>query len=307
VRQQAASAEQIRDVPTLVPPAEERAADQGPVLHVASAGVTDTGRVREHNEDQFVIAEIRRVLRIRQSSLSQPSHLMGERLGHLFVVADGMGGHQGGEYASALAVASVENIVLNTIGWLFRLQGDGVLAEFKEAVRATDRWVIEAAERQPELAGMGTTLTVAYLTDSVLYLAHAGDSRCYLYRGGQLQRLTRDHTYVEGLVDEGIISAKEAACHSMRNIVTNAVGGDARGVKPEVHKHNIAPGDLILLCSDGLTEMLPDDEIAAHLSAPHTTPDQMARTLVDQANAAGGTDNITVIVARFDATAAARL
>ena len=105
--------------------------------------------MRERNEDQFVIAEIRRVLRIRQSSLQQPESLMGDRLGHLFVVADGMGGHQAGEYASAMAVASVENIVLNTIGWLFRLRGEGVLAEFQEAVRATDRWVIEAAQRQP--------------------------------------------------------------------------------------------------------------------------------------------------------------
>jgi PPM family protein phosphatase len=209
-----------------------RAADQGPVLQVSSYGISDPGRVRERNEDQFVIAELRRVLRIRQSSLPQPESLMGDRLGHLFVVADGMGGHRAGDYASALAVASVENIVLNTIGWLFSLQGEGVLAEFQEAVRATDRWVIEAAQRQPELKGMGTTLTMAYLSDGALYMAHAGDSRCYLYRGGRLERLTRDHTFVANLVSQGLLAPEDAASHRMRNIITNAVGGDERGVIP---------------------------------------------------------------------------
>jgi PPM family protein phosphatase len=278
-----------------------KATDQGPAFHVSSHGISEPGRVREHNEDQFVIAEIRRVMRIRQSSLAQPEALMGDRLGHLFVVADGMGGHQAGEYASALAVASVENIVLNTIGWLFRLRGEGVLAEFQEAVRATDRWVIEAAQKAPELRGMGTTLTMAYVTDNVLYLAHVGDSRCYLFRNGQLERLTRDHTVVATLVSQGLISEEEAASHHMRNIITNAVGGDERGVTAEVHKHVLASGDVMLLCSDGLSEMLPDEAIAASLGAAQQSPDEVCRALVDQANAAGGTDNITAVVARFDA------
>ena len=286
-----------------LPAVDRRAADQGPVLHVSAHGISDVGRVRDRNEDQFVIAEIRRVLRIRQSSMPQPSSLMGERLGHLFVVADGMGGHQAGEYASALAVASVENIVLNTIGWLFRLQGDGVLSEFQEAVRATDRWVAEASLREPELEGMGTTLTMGYVCDNVLYVAHAGDSRCYLHRGGRLERLTRDHTFVADLVSKGIIAPEEAAHHRMRNIVTNAVGGDNRGVKPEVHKHLIAPGDLVLLCSDGLTEMVSEAAIAGRLQAHEQSPEQACRALVDDANAAGGTDNVTVVVARFDASA----
>jgi serine/threonine protein phosphatase PrpC len=290
-----------------MPVVEPRAADQGAVFEVFSHGISEPGRVREHNEDHFVIAEIRRVLRIRQSSLQQPKALMGDRLGHLFVVADGMGGHQAGEYASAMAVASVENIVLNTIGWLFRLRGEGVLAEFQEAVRATDRWVIEAAQRQPELKGMGTTLTMAYLSDGALYMAHAGDSRCYLYRGGRLERLTRDHTFVANLVSQGLLAPEDAASHRMRNIITNAVGGDERGVTPEVHKQLVAPGDLILLCSDGLTEMLPDEAIAAQLRIDEGSPEAACRSLVDQANAAGGTDNITVVVARFDASATSQI
>jgi serine/threonine protein phosphatase PrpC len=273
------------------------------MLSVSSHGITDRGLVRENNEDQFVIAEIRRMLRIRHSSLPQPAVLMGEGLGQLLVVADGMGGHQGGEYASALAVASVENIVLNTIGWLFGLKGEGILSEFQEALRATDRWVIEAAQRQPALKGMGTTLTVAYVTGNVLYLAHAGDSRCYLFRGGKLEQLTRDHTFVAALVEEGVIPPEAAAQHTMRNVITNAVGGDKKGVEPEVHKHLMSDGDVLLLCSDGLSEMLSDDDIAQQLRDGPRSPEDLCGVLVGMANARGGTDNVTVVIARFEEAA----
>jgi protein phosphatase len=149
---------------------------------------------------------------------------------------------------------------------------------------------------------MGTTLTVAYVSDNVLYVAHAGDSRCYLYRGGKLERLTRDHTFVETLVSQGVLDPEQAAHHNMRNVLTNAVGGNSTGVEPEVHKHLIAPGDLVLLCSDGLSEMLSDQDIAGQLAVPGATPEASCRALVDAANARGGTDNITVVLARFEAT-----
>jgi protein phosphatase len=271
-------------------------------LGVSSYGLTDRGRERARNEDQFLVAEIRRVLQVRQSSLPQPTALLGDQLGHLFVVADGIGGQRAGEYASALAVMSVENMLLNTIGWLFRLKGEGVLAEFQEVLRVADRWVEEATIREPQLRGMGSTLTMAYATGGVLYVAHVGDSRCYLWREGRLTRLTRDHTLVEGLVQAGAISREEAAHHNMRNVITNAVGGGTRGVDPEVHKQVIAAEDLVLLCTDGLTEMLPDEEIAAVLSARRTSPEEACHQLVAQANSRGGADNISVVVARFDAT-----
>jgi protein phosphatase len=160
--------------------------------------------------------------------------------------------------------------------------------------------VIEAAQRQPELKGMGTTLTVAYVTGNVLYLAHAGDSRCYLYRGGKLEQLTRDHTFVAALVQEGVITSEAAAQHTMRNVITNAVGGDKKGVEPEVHKHLLSAGDVLLLCSDGLTEMMSDEEIAKELRTGPRSPEDLCGVLVGTANARGGTDNITVVVARFD-------
>jgi serine/threonine protein phosphatase PrpC len=278
------------------PAREERARR---VLRMTSHGLTDPGRVRPVNEDQFAIAEVRRVMRVLQSSISQPETLLGDQLGHFLVVADGIGGHRGGDYASAMAVMGIENLLLNTIGWLCRLQGEGVLGELHQALRIADQWVEEAAGRQPELHGMGTTLTMAYVTGSTLYVAHVGDSRCYLWRQGRLERLTRDHTYVESLVQGGVLTPEQAANHNLRNVVTNAVGGGTSGVQPEVHKHPLAGGDVILLCTDGLTGMVPDDELSAIL-ARESSPEAACRRMIDQANARGGQDNITTVVARLD-------
>jgi serine/threonine protein phosphatase PrpC len=269
------------------------------LLRVSSHGVTDRGQERPQNEDQFVISEVRRVMRVEQSSIAQPENLLGDVLGHILVVADGIGGHRGGEYASALAVVGIENLLLNTIGWLCQLQGDGVQQELTEALRAADRWVDEAAGRRPDLAGMGTTLTMAYVSGSTLYVAHAGDSRCYLWRQGCLERLTRDHTLVESLVDDGVLTPEAAANHQMRNVVTNAVGGGTRAVEPEVHKHALQPGDQVVLCTDGLTGTIDDEELAAYLGADQP-PAQTCQRLVDEANRRGGPDNITVVIARFD-------
>jgi PPM family protein phosphatase len=273
----------------------EHTSDLG--LHVVSHGLTDRGQTRPKNEDQFAIAEVRRVLRVQQSSLTQPEVLLGDQLGHLLVVADGMGGHRGGEVASAMAVVGIENLLLNTIGWLFRLRGDGVLNELRDALKTTDRWVEEAAGRQPELHGMGTTVTMVYTTGSSLYVAHVGDSRCYLVREGQISQLTQDHTLVGKLVSDGVLTPEEGARHSMNNIVTNAVGGGSHGVHPEVHKHAVEAGDAIVLCTDGLYQHVSDEEIAAAVIEERSA--DACQRLVALANARGGTDNITVLVAGF--------
>jgi serine/threonine protein phosphatase PrpC len=268
-------------------------------LRVVSHGATDKGQVRAKNEDQFAIAEVRRVLRVQQSSLTQPEVLLGDQLGHLLVVADGMGGHRGGEVASAMAVMGIENLLLNTIGWLFRLRGDGVLSELRDALKTTDRWVEEAADRQPELQGMGTTITLAYMTGRSLYVAHVGDSRCYLLRNGHIAQLTRDHTLVDKMVSDGLLTPEQAATHAMSNIVTNAVGGGSHGVQPEVHKHALTGDDVIILCTDGLYQHVSDEEIGAAVTE-ETSPADACQRLVALANARGGTDNITALVVRFD-------
>jgi protein phosphatase len=273
----------------------------GPTFsRVVAAGATDRGRVRDNNEDQFVIAELTRAMHIQASSLPQGQLLFGDSRvrGHLFIVADGMGGHKGGEEASALAIVSIEDFLLRALHWFFRLQGDAVLNEFQVALRAADERVFSEAQRRPGLRGMGTTVTLAYVVGQVLYVVHAGDSRLYLLRGGELYQLTQDHTLVGELVRNRVIDPETASQHPMRNVITNSVGGDKPGVQPEVNRLQLLPGDTLLLCTDGLSEMVPDGEIADTLRHEEE-PQRACDLLVVRANDRGGTDNITAVVAKF--------
>jgi protein phosphatase len=158
--------------------------------------------------------------------------------------------------------------------------------------------MFEEASRHPELVGMGTTLTLAFAADWRLLLAHAGDSRCYLLSGAELHQLTQDHTMVAEMVRLGTLSPQEAARHPHRHILTNALGGNAPGVRVEMHKLDLEAGDVMLLCSDGLTEMVPDARIAAILQEEQE-PRRACERLVAEANERGGKDNITVVVACF--------
>jgi serine/threonine protein phosphatase PrpC len=279
--------------------------DQLTSLAVRSFGLTDPGKVRGANQDQFLIAVLRKALQVQRTSFPAPSVQYGSDQSHLFVVADGMGGHAGGEQASALAIDSVEAFILDTFQWFAHFKGkeeDKLLADFQSALgQANARLLAEAAGR-PELHGMGTTLTLAYRLNDMLFVAHVGDSRCYLFRNRLLYRLTRDHTLVEEMVRRGALKAEEAAQHQWRHVITNAVGGDSAKVTVEVHKVHLEAGDAVLLCSDGLTNMVPDQDIARILqTAPE--PEQACQQLVAHANEQGGKDNITVIVARFEAGA----
>jgi protein phosphatase len=272
-----------------------------PPLTVRTFGMTDRGKVRPGNEDQFLIAVLLKALQVQQTSLPQPQFQHSSDRSHLFVVADGMGGRAGGETASAMAIGSVESFVLNSLKWFARCKGDEqdrVLADFQRAlVEASSRIQAEGAEI-PELHGMGTTLTLAYSLNNELFVAHAGDSRCYLLHDGGLVRLTRDHTLVEELVREGVLPADQAPRHCLRHLVTNAIGGGYAKVQVEVHKLELESGDIVLLCSDGLTEMVSDERIAQILKAD-TDPERACRQLVESANEAGGKDNITAVVAHF--------
>jgi protein phosphatase len=272
-------------------------------LAVTAYGLTDRGQVRPANEDQFLIAALTKALQIQQTSLRQQTIRFSAEQGHLFIVADGMGGHQAGERASALAVYSIEKFMLETFKWFLHLQGSEgqtVLEEFQRALKQTDTLLIEEATHHSKMWGMGTTLTMAYSLDRDLFIVHVGDSRCYLWRQGQLHQLTKDHTIVQELVQRGHLQPEEASRHHLRHVITNVVGGTEPGVHPEVHKLRLEPGDAILLCSDGLTEMVGDEQIAAVFRAD-PEPRQACEQLVQQANARGGQDNVTVIVARYTA------
>jgi PPM family protein phosphatase len=228
-----------------------------------AAGLTHTGRRRRQNEDAFVC---------------DPP---------LFAVADGMGGAQAGELASRLAAAAIEKGAAAARG------EDGVVA----VVRAANALIFERAVSDPEVAGMGTTATVALVDESAetLTVAHVGDSRAYRYRHGVLEQLTTDHSLVGELVRSGRLTEAEAAVHPHRSVITRALGTDAE-VEVDTLTLPLATGDVILLCSDGLSAMVRDNEIARVLESSEGDPHQAAEALVRAANAAGGDDNVTVVV-----------
>jgi protein phosphatase len=196
----------------------------------------------------------------------------------------------------------VEAFILGTCRWFCDFKGkeeDPLLADFRDALCQANACVLAEAAERPELRGMGTTLTLAYSLNDRLFVAHVGDSRCYLSRHGVLYRLTTDHTLVEAMVRRGELRAEEAAKHRWRHVMSNAVGGNTPEVRVEVHKVHLEAGDAVLICSDGLTNMVPDDVIASVLRT-EPDPEQACQQLVARANEAGGEDNITAVVARYE-------
>jgi protein phosphatase len=253
-------------------------------MKVTYEALTDVGRKRKGNEDSlFVNAEQK-----------------------LFVVADGMGGHAAGEIASSIAVDSINEFVCLTGGdeeitWPFGLDEtisyDG--NRLKTAVRFANKKVLEATKEKSEYEGMATTVCAVLVDDKVANLAHVGDSRVYLMRGDELSQLTSDHSWVNEQIQSGVISAEQARSHPLRNVVTRALGGKA-DLQVDMQTHDIEPGDILLLCSDGLTTMIPDDEIARVMREGEGDIESTARALVDAANAKGGEDNITVLLLKFE-------
>ena len=275
-------------------------------LTVKAFGITDQGKVRSTNEDQFLTAELTKSMRLWQTSLpAQPRVQVGEEQAHLFLVADGMGGHRAGERASAMAVSAIEHFTLNSFKWFFgtdSIEAKKVLAQFQTALTQADAAIVEEAAEKPELRGMGTTVTMAFQLGAQLCVVHVGDSRAYLYREGELHQLTKDHTVVAELVRSGVIQPDEAAGHKMRHVITNVVGGPEAGVKVEARALQIQPGDRVLLCSDGLSEGVTDEVIAATLDAERDA-EAAAKKLLAHAMAGPAKDNITLVVASFEAAA----
>lgn len=268
---------------------------------VEYAGRTDVGRVRKNNEDQFLIADLTKHLRVAQTSLTgaQLGGFSASPIGHLLVVADGMGGVVGGEVASGLAIETISWYVARTMPWFFRYQ-DGrekeLEAELLRAAEVCQNTVAEAAASS-KFRRMGTTLTMAYVLWPRLYVVHAGDSRCYLHRDRRLARMTKDHTVAQRAVDEGLMTEQQAKDSVYGNTLWNCIGGGSEGVSPDIFHATLQPGDEILLCTDGLTRKLQDRDILG-LLLQSDSPNAATEALVDAANEAGGEDNITVVVAR---------
>jgi PPM family protein phosphatase len=239
-------------------------------MRLSSFAGTDVGRLRSGNED---------------------SHLRGRTV---FAVADGLGGHQGGEVASAMAVEPLA--ALDGHAFADAREAAEALAE---AIREANLAILRRARSDPELWGMGTTVTAAAVAgDRVLQLAHVGDSRAYLLRAGApLRQLTIDHTVVQEAVARGLLTRQQAAVHPQRGVVTRAVGLDPQVPVDLPEPLELEPGDQVLLCSDGLTEVVDDEPIAAVL-ASQADGDDACSALIAAANQGGGPDNVTVVLLR---------
>lgn len=231
-------------------------------MRVRVGARSDIGRARERNEDAYLLRD------------------------PLFAVADGMGGHRGGDVASALALEILESGDDTA--------GDATPTPLVETIKEANRRLLDRAESDRDLRGMGTTLTAVLTDDAKAHVAHVGDSRAYLLRDGTLQQLTEDHTLVQRMVREGRITSEEAGTHPQRSILTRALGVDADFSVDELTL-DVHPGDRLLLCTDGLTSMVERDRIREILGG-EDDPQVACDRLIDAANRAGGDDNVTVIV-----------
>jgi protein phosphatase len=286
-------AETVDDVPKLAVGAGPAA---GP-LDVDLAGKTDPGKVRLLNEDHFHIVQFGRYLRTLMSSLpAGDAQEEVDRLGHGFIVADGIGGRSGGELASRLAIGLLIEFARQTPDWILGHEDRHlatVMDRFAERYRAVNQAVIAHAQSRPGLEGMGTTLSVAVSLGDDLLVTHIGDSRVYLHREGRLYRLTRDHT-----VTQAVPHPNRADAVRFRRVLTHAIGHAETGGEPDLYHYKLTDGDRLLLCTDGLTDMVDDDVIARELGRVPAAADA-CRTLVELALDRGGRDNVTVVVATY--------
>jgi len=272
------------------------------------SGATDVGLKRENNQDQFLIAKLQKSMLVECSSLpiDQSQRLFGDTQGHLMLVADGMGGHAAGERASALAIDSLVDQLLNRIHWFFKIHVDAeneFIASLKDMLKATHKRIQEEGQKVSALNGMGTTLTMAYIIWPKMYVLHAGDSRCYLIRNGEVEQLTTDHTLARRLIDSGGMKPEDEPRSRWSNVLWNVLGGKSEvELTAEVRNLILQEGDAILLCSDGLHRYINDAKIVQILNdnpLPSAAVDAFIKVALD----AGGDDNVTAIVARPKAPA----
>ena len=271
-------------------------------VRVDVSGLSHAGKVRARNEDHFLVMRIGRYLETVITSL--PAAEIADRtdeVGYAMILADGMGGHAGGERASRLAITGLVKLALATPDWIFRLD-ETVAANARqrsaERLRRLHALLLEHGAQDRDLRGMGTTLTAVRNMGRQLHIVHVGDSRAYLLRNESLHRLTRDHTYVQLLVDSGHLSEEQAARFHGRNILVNALGGSSEDVEVDVDQAELCNGDRILMCSDGLTDMV-DDVAIRRVLVESQESQQTCQRLLELALERGGKDNVTVIVATY--------
>jgi protein phosphatase len=264
-------------------------------IRVQVFGKTDVGRSREHNEDRFLVADLTRKDASLQPQVRQ--HDLGER-GSLFVVADGMGGAAAGELASQMATDTIFAHLLKAWNAETEATPQRFAHRLKEAVEVANANIHAHAKAHPEVRGMGTTTTAAGVLGEHLYLTQVGDSRAYLVRGGVAHQLTKDQSLMQRLVEAGELTEEEAAHSERRNIILQALGPDPK-VKVDLTHQDVRRGDVLVLCSDGLSGQVKKEEIAQIVTSASDLAAACDK-LIALANERGGPDNITVVMARFD-------
>src|SRR3954449_4570588 len=266
-------------------------------------GLTNPGLKRPTNQDHYLIADLNKSMRIHDTSLTLDSEtrVYGGSQGKLLVVADGMGGEAEGERACTIAVDQLTTYVLNSLSWCFRLEEDSehdFEDHLKEALDSCQKSIQAAVAAHPEMHSMGTTMTMVYIVWPRAFVVHVGDSRCYLLRNGELDQISVDHTVSQMMVETGKMSREEARHSPMGHALWNVLGGRSTDLAVDVYKLTLERDDVLLLCTDGLYNMVPQEALQELLNS-NTSAESACRKLVDLANENGGKDNITVIVSHF--------
>lgn len=247
------------------------------------AAKSHTGMVRSHNEDAISVNPANRFA----------------------ILADGMGGYNAGEVASAIAIAVIEELLETRLKQgganALSYSGKGIRQLITESVDSANRAILTMAQGDAAYNGMGTTLVLAMLHKEIMVIAHIGDSRAYRLRQGKLDQITRDHSVLQDQIDSGLISPEMAQFSPNRHLITRAVGVDPQ-VETEIHEHPVEPGDIYLLCSDGLSDMLTAEEISAVFEVADASLEANCNTLIDRANANGGRDNVSAILIKIQSS-----
>ncbi len=268
------------------------------------AGATHCGHVRESNEDHYLAVRVHRSLETLCSNLDENTlESSFDEIGYGLLVADGMGGMAAGEVASRMALCKLVELVVDTPDWIMKFNQPEdeftVMQRITQRFRQVDDDLKHQAQQETSMMGMGTTLTIAISLGSTLLIGHIGDSRAYVMRGNVLHQMTSDHTLAQALVDAGIASPGDAATQALHHVLTAALGGSSEQADPQVLSFRLSHSDQVLLCTDGLTEMVPAETIASILTEARSSK-AACDSLIDLSLSTGGIDNVTVVLARYE-------
>lgn len=272
-------------------------------IKVEIGGLTDPGLVRAENQDQFFAGELSRGIRLRADSFGTLPNttLLGDPTAQVLMVADGMGGHKAGHEASKLAVQYFMAAILNRLQSTNSITPDDhehFLSHLRDILSDAHQEIRRSSEASEDKKGMGTTFTMAYIVWPKLVFIHAGDTRCYVYRAGQLSLLTLDHTVANEMIKNGQLNLNDNERSPWSNVLVNALGAGADGVQGDLATFLLEPGDMVLMCSDGLNKHVSDTTIEKVLAMGGKVQ-SMCESLVQLAKQGGGTDNITVVAAKW--------